>query len=158
VATGERLIETPLEFFEQILEPDYSDFSANPTSLRLAFHTAISLFHLRDWVARAQSRSKSALQKDLHNRCSSFAIIADVANAVKHLKLYQGESYSNVRGVDDVHLGRIITTAYGVAGGYGYGAYGLVPSIIVVPEEVMFAKVAAEVYEMWKNLKEKGFF
>ena len=37
-------------FWRDIVVPDYNDFAANIADLRRAFHCAISLFHLSDWM------------------------------------------------------------------------------------------------------------
>jgi hypothetical protein len=67
--------------------PDYAAFMQAQTDLRLAFHAAASLFHLRDWAASAQSIIPGKLQSDLEVRCEYFGLIRDVANAGKHLNL-----------------------------------------------------------------------
>jgi hypothetical protein len=43
-------IQTPEEFFTNVVKPDYTDFMAKIEDLRLAFHCAISLFHMADWI------------------------------------------------------------------------------------------------------------
>lgn len=40
-------------FWREIVVPDYSDFNAAIDNMRRAFHCAISLFHLCDWVYHA---------------------------------------------------------------------------------------------------------
>jgi hypothetical protein len=40
-------------FWRDIIVPDYNDFTAKIDDLRRAFHCAISLFHLSDWVYAA---------------------------------------------------------------------------------------------------------
>ena len=37
-------------FWREIVVPDYNDFGAAIDDLRRAFHCAISLFHLSEWV------------------------------------------------------------------------------------------------------------
>jgi hypothetical protein len=146
-ATG---IETPAEFFRQVLEPDYQAFLDAPTDLRLAFHAAASLFHLRDWVAAAKGLDKGSLQLDLEARCKSFGVIRDVANAGKHLMLTNPST--NVRGVGDVRLNEIGPSGYDVGpGGYDtpFLAYGPVMAIVVAPDGVLFARVASAVRDMW---------
>jgi len=36
--------------FKEIVDEDYKDYKACHTNLRLAFHLALGLFHLRDWT------------------------------------------------------------------------------------------------------------
>jgi hypothetical protein len=52
-------IETPSDFRKWIMEPDYEAFMREPTDLRLAFHAAASLFHLRDWVAHTRKIARA---------------------------------------------------------------------------------------------------
>jgi hypothetical protein len=148
-------IQTPIEYFKQILDEDYRDFIEAPPDLRRAFHLAASLFHLRDWVAKAEPLTKKQLSKLYRRR--SFRIIRDVANASKHLEL--NEPSTSVRGAGDIHLRDIGTAGYGIAGAYGCaGAYGPVLAIVVMPEGIAFAKAATEAYEMWKEFfRENGW-
>jgi hypothetical protein len=143
-------IETPAEFFRRILEPDYRAFLAAPTDLRLAFHAASSLFHLRDWVAAAKGLKGAALQADLEARCDSFGVIRDVANAGKHLLLDKYPS-TNMRQAGEARLQDIATGGYGAGpGGYGHAmAYGSVPAIVIAPDGVIFGRAASEVHKMW---------
>jgi hypothetical protein len=160
-------VQTAVDFFKQILEPDYRECIAAPADLRKAFHAAASLFHLRDWVAATGSpnptkgelkKLQSDLQAKLEGRCGLFAIIRDVANASKHLKLTINPSTS-VTGAADIRSQEIATAAYGHLGGYGVtGAYGPVLAVVITPEGVVFAQAAAKVYEMWKEVfREKGW-
>ena len=41
---------TPADFWFGMVEPDFADCEANKADLRAAFHAAISLFHMHDWV------------------------------------------------------------------------------------------------------------
>jgi hypothetical protein len=47
-------------FWREIVVPDYNDFAAKIGDLRRAFHCAISLFHLSDWVYVAHGTSIDA--------------------------------------------------------------------------------------------------
>jgi hypothetical protein len=160
-------VQTSVDFFRQVLEPDYRECIAAPADLRKAFHAAASLFHLRDWIAATESpnptkeelkKLQSDLQAKLVARCEFFAIIRDVANASKHLKLIMKPSTS-VTGAADIRSQEIATAAYNVAGGYNVaGAYGPVLAVVIIPEGVVFAEAAAKVYEMWKEVfREKGW-
>jgi hypothetical protein len=153
-------VQTSVDFFRQVLEPDYRECIAAPADLRKAFHAAASLFHLRDWIAATESPNptKEDLQAKLVARCEFFAIIRDVANASKHLKLIMKPSTS-VTGAADIRSQEIATAAYNVAGGYNVaGAYGPVLAVVIIPEGVVFAEAAAKVYEMWKEVfREKGW-
>ena len=41
---------TSSDFWSGMVEPDYHEFVKNQRDLRAAFHAAISLFHMHDWV------------------------------------------------------------------------------------------------------------
>jgi len=91
-------------FWREIVVPDYNDFTANIDDLRRAFHCAISLFHLSDWVyvahkahidanftfrerhgvARPDERTFANALGDLH---PDFDLIRGIANSAKHLVL-----------------------------------------------------------------------
>jgi hypothetical protein len=111
-------IRTPNDFRVHIMEPDYAAFERAPTDLRIAFHAAASLFHLRDWIAFAQCVSPAQLQSELENRCDLFGVIRDVANASKHLRLKRHST--SVLDAGDIRVQEIGVTGYGVGpGGYG---------------------------------------
>jgi hypothetical protein len=43
-------LRTPADFWREIVVPDFEEYRANLDDLRHALHTAISLFHVHDWV------------------------------------------------------------------------------------------------------------
>src|SRR5258708_549734 len=91
-------------FWRDIVVPDYNDFAANIADLRRAFHCAISLFHLSDWVyvahkayidanftfhdkidvARPVSDEKT-FANALGQLHPDFDLIRGIANSAKHL-------------------------------------------------------------------------
>lgn len=89
----------------EIVQKDYDEFRANRGDIRAAFHCAISLYHLADWVyvahntqinATFQFRANGGLcrvtdEKTFPNALADahpdFELIRSVANAAKHLKL-----------------------------------------------------------------------
>ena len=90
---------TPYEFYEGFVFPNYSDWQKEPTSVRLAFNTAVAAFHLADHYCRYfQNEDADFLQRygegedglkefqaTLVLRQSDFKTIQDMANAYKHL-------------------------------------------------------------------------
>jgi hypothetical protein len=99
-ARGNKLTSTALttaaDFFLVMLEPDYKEYIANPTSLRHAYHVANSLFHLADWVfhtdpAKVQAafavNDETEFANALEGRHPDFGRIRGIANAGKHLSL-----------------------------------------------------------------------
>jgi hypothetical protein len=93
------------EYRTEIVERDHADFLADDGDIRKAFHTAISLFHLHDWVYAAHSAYIDAnftffrngvpasvtnakqFADALSDASPDFALIRSVANAAKHLEL-----------------------------------------------------------------------
>jgi hypothetical protein len=93
---------TPDVFYEGFVLMDYEDWKRDHTSIRLAFHVAVSAFHLADHYCRYHQRTNTAFRqrfgkewlKDdgldkfveaLINRHPSFKPIHDMATAYKHL-------------------------------------------------------------------------
>lgn len=92
-------------FKTEIVDSDFADFQRNPGNLRAAFHCAISLFHLGDWVYAAHKptidagftfttgaqknpvRDEKMFANALADINPDFELIRGVANSVKHLQL-----------------------------------------------------------------------
>src|SRR5271166_6097744 len=105
-------IETPSEFFTEVVDVDVSEFQKNPIDLRIAYHACNSLLSLRDWVAETHKNkswshggipqplfgSGIQLQKALESLEHKFAIVTDIANASKHMVLDQKRSRTNLYG------------------------------------------------------------
>ena len=91
-------VETARDF-KAIVDEDYAAYKAEPLNLRLAFHLALGLFHLKDWTywqysndPRWPLKKKKAYQKALEKRCPEFGYMRDLANAVKHAEATQDPS------------------------------------------------------------------
>jgi hypothetical protein len=93
-------------YWRNIATPDYNHFLRNDDDLRSAFHCAISLFHMHDWVYRAHRtqieatftyldqhkrpqivRDASNFANSISDAYSDFELIRGVANSAKHLEL-----------------------------------------------------------------------
>jgi hypothetical protein len=102
-------ITTYKEYKRSIVDRDFQDFMKSKGDLRKAWHCAISLFHLHDWVYVArQSSIKSSYKFQDHNgiirpvssarefanslaqKYPEFQLIRGIANAAKHLELNDG--------------------------------------------------------------------
>ena len=93
-------IDTFLLFKSEVVEKDLCDFLADKKDLRKAFHIAVSLFHLADWVYVAKQsdirkrytlkdekkQKEKAFYDALGEEHPEFQSIRDIANAVKHLE------------------------------------------------------------------------
>jgi hypothetical protein len=102
-------------FWRQIVEPDYKDFMAKIDDLRRAFHCAITLFHMSDWIYVSQKtyinanftfKDKNGISRpvtcekkfanavgDLH---PDFDLIRGIANSAKHLVLGHRRVHSHL--------------------------------------------------------------
>ena len=52
---------TAADYWSGMVEPDYLDCMNNPADLRAAFHAAISLFHMHDWVWKTHEAAVRAI-------------------------------------------------------------------------------------------------
>jgi hypothetical protein len=112
-------LETPKEFLNHVVDVDMAEFSAaGQAELRLAYHACISLFSLRDWVSRAQHGKAwtyngtvhpvmehdkpGVFYRELINIDPAFGVIADIANATKHMVLERG--LTSLYGAANVHV------------------------------------------------------
>ncbi len=102
-------IDTYTKFKEAVVEPDFHAFMSDWGNLRKAWHCAVSLFHLSDWVYEAHKQTIDAKyqyqdrkgqtqpvsnEKEFANALGqqhpAFQLIRGVANAAKHCKLKSG--------------------------------------------------------------------
>ncbi|MBV9460171.1 MAG: hypothetical protein JO141_22025 [Bradyrhizobium sp.] len=163
---------TPADFWSGMVEPDFEDLLSNPADLRAAFHAAISLFHMHDWVWKSdearvraifnvrKAKAEAADFADaLESQYPDFGRVRGVANAAKHLELRP----SSVRPVTNAprHAANTFVQVmgggggYGVAGAYGKGEWGYASAPRVVLEgstDIPFSDVAKAVYQMWETL------
>ncbi|GJH30228.1 hypothetical protein [Caballeronia novacaledonica] len=103
-------LNTPLDFFNHVVRPDFEALEKNTTSARLLFHAATSIHHLREWVFkandavgkatppelckdcaekrkeffRANPNSYDAFNKNLYESCPALKKIRDLASNAKH--------------------------------------------------------------------------
>jgi hypothetical protein len=168
-----RQFQTPEDFWNGMLLPDYNDFQADVGDLRMAFHSAISLFHMHDWVFNIHEdyiianftliddqgntpRTKKAKHfgNALEAICPDFALIRGIANAGKHLAL------SNIRPHPDApsHSSNTASQSLGFGeGSYGIGPYGGGPQVMLegANGHLHFSEIAKSVYNMWVSLKDE---
>jgi hypothetical protein len=121
-------IETPREFYTNVVEIDIIESLDKPDDLRLAYHACVSLVSLRDWIfdkykcrpwkwegkVQPPFTKKFKLQKSLERLHDEFRIIIDVANASKHLTLDKDKRRTQAEGVANVQI-QSTTTSFGGA-------------------------------------------
>ena len=159
-------------FWREIVVPDYNDFTANIDDLRRAFHCAISLFHLSDWVyvahkahidanftfrerhgvARPDERTFANALGDLH---PDFDLIRGIANSAKHLVLTNRRPHP--AAPSHAANTRVQSTGFG-EGGYGMGPYGGTPRVMLEGpggQDREFSDLATSTFDMWKRLSQQ---
>lgn len=96
------------KYWEEFVEPDFNEFSDDPGSVRKAFHCAIALFHMSDWIYKAKGlpywQSKGLSFTDTTSRSvavhddksfanalamidPNFELVRNIANSAKHFSL-----------------------------------------------------------------------
>jgi hypothetical protein len=130
-------IDTPRDFFQHVVETDVSDFLNNEPALRPAYHACNSLLSYRDWIFATHGgkpwqllgtpqgplSNKSQFQKALERADASFAIVADIANASKHLILEAARASAGLTGNADTQV-EIIDGTFGNGGPFGSVPFG----------------------------------
>jgi hypothetical protein len=155
-------IDRAVDFLNQMVIPDYQDFLQCKTDVRLAFHSACSLFHLRDWIYcdfRQSKRwtTKGQVQSFLESKCADFRIIRDVANASKHLKLdprTAGTSMTTAGATFATITRNSAMTGYDSTRTYQGGS-----EVLVTASDddapLRFAVIAKNVLNMWRKCFEE---
>ena len=153
------------EYWTEILVPDFDDFMKQIDDLRKAFHCAISLFHMCDWIyvayqseisstftytdrhgatqAVSDERSFANALRDLYRE---FELVRGIANSAKHLKLRgiggHADSPSNAANT------KVQST------GWGEGSWGGGPRVMLqaTGRDYEFSAIATAVRDMWTQL------
>ncbi len=169
-------IQTPQEFWDGVVVPDYNDFKSSIDDLRLAFHCAISLFHMSDWIYETHkvvingtlrfNDRKTGKSKPV-NRATEYAnyisdshpdfeLIRQIANTAKHLKLTSTSPHPNAPShAANTAVGR---TGWG-QGSWGQGPWGGTPRVMLANHpgqtDLEFTAIAQSVFEMWLTLRNR---
>jgi hypothetical protein len=158
------------EFWEHILVPDFDDCRNHPDDLRKAFHCAISLFHMSDWIfvsyqAQVSSSftyndrngapqpvvSEQTFATALRDFCGEFELIRGIANSAKHLQLRSlGRHLDSPSHAANT---RVQSTGWG-SGGFGMGPYSGTARVMLEASsgDLEFSTIATNVRDMWKLL------
>ena len=158
------------DFWNGMVIPDCDAYRRDVADLRLALHSATSLFHMHDWVFHAHESSIVAIfthQKNnsvlsvskasnfansLQQSNANFGLIRDIANAGKHFKLDSPSGVPN----SPSHSAKTRTqsTGYG-QGGYGRGPYGGSPRVMLevgTGSDIEYLTICNDVFSMWQSL------
>lgn len=147
------------EFFDTHVTPAYEAWTQDPISIRLAMSVAVALNQMADhlWHAYANvdpsrvfnTASARAFRAEMGRRHAHFAIVRDVAEAHKHVRLDRPARV--LTGGEQTALG---ATGWG-EGGFGTGPYGGGPSIVVELDDGTkhhFSHPAKEVLQLWMSI------
>ena len=164
-------LTTSQDFWTEMVEPDCDDYRKNIASLRRAFHSASSLFHLHDWVFHTdqtivttftyldpRSQTTKPVKKPSHfanyleQTYPDFGLIRGVVNAAKHLVLTTPSPVQN--SPSNAANTQVQSTGYGV-GPYGVGPYGGSPRVVIEgqPNNLDYLNVMNNVFNMWQSVK-----
>ncbi len=165
--------ESPKEFWTQIVVPDFDNFTANIDSLRHAFHCAISMFHMTDWIYVSHNQNinktfkfkdrKTSKLKDVSNEKEfanalsdnhpDFELIRQIANTAKHLSLRSLSPHPNAPS--NVANTAVQSTGWG-QGCWGQGPWGGTPRVMLATSlgnsDLEFSDIANSVFQMWQTL------
>jgi hypothetical protein len=165
-------ITTSQEFWAEMVIPDCEDYRKNVASLRHAFHSAISLFHLHDWIftshrntvstfqysdkssAKKRVKTASDFANYLERSNTNFGLIRGVANSAKHLVLAYPSPIQN--SPSNAANTQVQSTGFGV-GLYGAEPFGGTPRVIIEgePDNIEYLDVMNAVFKMWETLKKQ---
>ncbi|RZN16229.1 hypothetical protein [Bradyrhizobium sp. Leo121] len=95
---------TPQRYIEQICQPNFDEFAAEPTSIRRAWSTATALFHFIDCLAVQRGQRTSIIRDEVEAGFPQFQALADIANSSKHFELDRGSRKG--LSVEDFKIGR----------------------------------------------------
>ena len=171
MATVVSIIKDPAGFWSDVVNPDYREFLERIDDLRRAFHCAISLFHLADWIYVANRPAIDAsftftdkngsgqrvydektFANALADICREFELVRGIANSAKHLSLRSaGRDPSS-----PTHAANTRSQSPGWGeGGYGSGPYGGTPRVMLEGpggDDLEFSELAQAVHNMWLSL------
>src|SRR4051794_15351058 len=85
---------TASNYWSGMVEPDYQDCLNDPADLRAAFHAAISLFHMHDWVWKTHEAAVRA----------TFTFTDNTGATVK---VYDARSFANALEEQYADFGRV---------------------------------------------------
>ncbi len=96
------------EFFQTHVFPSIQEWRSNRTDIRLAMNAAVVLnqmadhfwheYQKKDPIKVFNKTSVSAFRKELTQQTNAFALVRDVAEAHKHVKLHRPDRYLTSAG------------------------------------------------------------
>jgi hypothetical protein len=178
ITRGRATIADPQDYWDEIVIEDYNAFMSEQDSFRHAFHCAVSLFHMHDWVYvthkgaidvmfqftdRKHNVTKPVQDEvqfanalgDMH---PDFELIRQVATTAKHLARTKSQSphpsaptHAANTGVQNI--GGYFSPSY-FSPRY-FGSYFGNRRRVMIEPNIDFADKATSVFQMWVSLKQK---
>jgi len=152
-------LRTAADFWQKIVVPDCNDYSAKPSDLRLALHTAISLFHLHDWVF-VSHESQVRNQFNFRDKNNSVQPVSDAKTFANSLEQAHGD-FGLIRSVANAakHLGLsdrrpVLGAANNAANTYSTSTGGGAARVVLEGPngDLEFMDIAQSVFKMWEKL------
>jgi hypothetical protein len=153
-------VSNSAEFKTQVVDQDYAEYKRDPTNLRLAYHLAVSLFHLRDWTFAEHSGTAKwpygptvgHYQQALEGNYNDFGYMRDLANAVKHKELDQSKRPSTqMVGLANTEVS-MASFQPGAFQSNAFQTRTYIVSETAPAQHVDFEKAADAVMDMWNKL------
>lgn len=157
------------DYWHHMVLPDREDFLNQSTDLRRALHSAISLFHLSDWIYTDYKTAIDAtftyldkngsimnvsdektFARSLAQKHPDFELIRGICNSAKHLVIRPGHHAAYPSNAANTV---VQSTGYGT-GRYGVGPYGGTPRVMLQGPngaDLEFENLAQSVLGMWRT-------
>jgi hypothetical protein len=174
MATVLLLVDDYEAFWRDIVKPDYNDFLEKIDDLRRAFHCAITLFHLGDWIyiAHKASIDASFTFKDTHGASQpvydektfanalrdlhpNFELTRGIANSAKHLQLKNSGPHPSAP--TNAANTRVQSPGW-QKGPYSMGPHSGAPRVMLegsAGRDLELSDLARSVFAMWESLSKK---
>jgi hypothetical protein len=156
-------------YWQEVVTPDYHDFLRQDDNLRGAFHCAISLFHMADWLYHGNSaiidqkftyhdrvgqtqpvRDEKTFANAIADLCSDFELIRGIANSAKHLELRASAAPPRHPGAP-THAANSYFSIASISLFFGR-QYGRVMLQGPAGQDRPVADLANSVYQFWQRL------
>ena len=161
-------MSTPRHFWVTHAYPDYQDYMADQGDERKAMHSALSAFHMADYVWTYHHPRSPGKVFDTKNAgdygghlathcCSDFALLRDIAEAHKHMKLTRPNTPPRrVTSSTSVRIENIPGVPLGsfVLGSSVLGGDAMMIDLDDGSQRV-FGEVLGNVFAMWERLIEQ---
>jgi len=149
----DRCIESPEDFFNLIVTPDFEDYLNDPKNIRMAFHVCMALDHLVDWIALSKAPAetrKNFIEKKYSQCFPHLEIIHNVSVNAKHFNPHTVSKINfgitqNGMSIDDWGMTDDVPD---------WDTYGVGPQVMAKEQEkgpLWLLNSITAVYSFWTN-------